>query len=77
LCALFLDTYIDVSKGWIADEAQLRGRVAIYELISLIRLTLHSWEKMKGSRLKQTMSLLEERIECQKQISLSLKNKTP
>ena len=77
LCALFLDTYIDVSKGWITDQAQLRGRVAIYELISLIRLTLHSWEKMKGSRLKQTMSLLEERIECQKQISLSLKNKTP
>jgi len=77
LCAIFLDTYIDVSKGWIADDALLRGRVAIYELISLIRLTLHSWEKMKGSRLKQTMSLLEERIECQKQISLSLKNKTP
>jgi len=77
LCAIFLDSYIDVSKAWIADQAQLRGRVAIYELISLIRLTLHSWEKMKGSRLKQTMSLLEERIECQKQISLSLKNKMP
>ncbi len=77
LCALFLDTYIEVSKGWIADEGLLRGRVAIYELISLIRLTLHSWEKMKGSRLKQTISLLEERIECQKQISLSVKYKTP
>ncbi len=77
LCALFLDTYIDASKAWIADKGLLRGRVAIYELISLIRLTLHSWEKMKGSRLKQTMSLLEERIECQKQISLSVKNKTP
>ena len=77
LCALFLDTYIDVSKGWIADEAMLRGRVAIYELISLIRLTLHSWEKMKGSRLKQTLALLEERIECQKQASLSINNKTP
>jgi hypothetical protein len=77
LCALFLDTYIDVSKGWIADEGLLRGRVAIYELISLIRLALHSWEKMKGSRLKQTIALLEERIECQKQISLLAKNKTP
>jgi hypothetical protein len=77
LCALFLDTYIDVSKDWIPNEGLLRGRVAIYELISLIRLTLHSWEKMKGSRLKQTIPLLEERIECQKQISLSLKNKTP
>jgi hypothetical protein len=31
---------------------------------------------MKGSRLKQTLPLLEERIECQKQINLSVKNKT-
>jgi aminoglycoside phosphotransferase (APT) family kinase protein len=77
LCALFLDTYIAASKAWIPDEAQLRGRVAIYELISLMQLTLHSWEKMKGSRLKQTLRLLEERIECQKQISLSVKSKTP
>lgn len=76
LCALFLDTYIDVSKAWIPDEAVLRGRAAIYELVSLMQLTLHSWEKMKGSRLKQTIRLLEERIECQKQISQSLKNKT-
>ncbi|HJR79783.1 MAG TPA: phosphotransferase [Anaerolineales bacterium] len=76
LCAVFLDTYIETAKAWIPDEELLRGRVAIYELISLIRLALHSWEKMKGSRLKQTMTLLEERIECQKQISLSLKNKT-
>jgi hypothetical protein len=77
LCALFLDTYIEASKAWIPNEGHLRGRVAIYELISLIRLTLHSWEKMKGSRLKQTIPLLEERIECQKQISLSVNNKTP
>lgn len=76
LCALFLETYIDVSRAWIPDEAVLRGRVTIYELISLMQLTLHSWEKMKGSRLKQTIRLLEERIECQKQISQSLKKKT-
>ncbi len=76
LCALFLDTYIDVSRAWIPDEAVLRGRVAIYELISLMQLTLHSWEKMKSSRLKQTIRLLEERIECQKLISQSLKKKT-
>ena len=76
MCAVFLATYIDSAKAWIPDEELLRGRVAIYELISLIRLTLHSWEKMKGSRLKQTMRLLEERIECQKQVSLSIKNKT-
>jgi hypothetical protein len=76
LCAVFLDSYIEVSRAWIPDEAGLRGRVAIYELISLMQLTLHSWEKMKGSRLKQTIRLLEERIECQEQIDKSLRNKT-
>jgi aminoglycoside phosphotransferase (APT) family kinase protein len=76
LCALFLDTYIDASREWIADETLLRRRVAIYELISLIRLTLHSWEKMKGSRLRQTLILLEERMECQRQINQSIQNKT-
>jgi thiamine kinase-like enzyme len=69
LCSLFLETYIGASRDRIADEGLLRGRVAIYELISLIRLTLHSWEKMKGSRLKQTIILLEERVESQRQIS--------
>ena len=29
LCALFLETYIEVSNAWIADEGLLRGRVAI------------------------------------------------
>jgi aminoglycoside phosphotransferase (APT) family kinase protein len=76
LCTLFLDTYIDVSREWIPDEQVLRGRVAIYELISLIRLTLHSWEKMKGSRLQQTLMLLEERVERQRQIGQSVKNGT-
>lgn len=75
LCALFLDTYIDASMESIADEERLRGRVAVYELISLIRLTLHSWEKMKGSRLRQTILLLEERAECQRQLHRSIKDK--
>jgi hypothetical protein len=76
LCALFLDTYIEAARAWIADERVLRSRVAVFELVSLIRLALHSWEKMKGSRLKQTLALLEERIECQNQTGLALKNKT-
>jgi hypothetical protein len=76
LCNLFLDAYVDAARGWIADEEQLRGRVWLYELISLIRLTLHSWEKMKGSRLRQTLLLLEERAEHQRQLRLSAKNTT-
>ncbi len=76
LCNLFLNTYIEASKSWIPDESLLRGRVAVYELISLTRLALHSWEKMKGSRLKQTLALLEERMECQRQVHMSAKDKT-
>jgi hypothetical protein len=76
LCKLFLDTYIDASRGWIADESRLRGRVAVYELISLIRLTLHSWEKLKGTRLRQTILLLEDRVECQRQMRISDQTKT-
>ena len=75
LGSLFLDTYVDAARGWIADEGRLRGRVAAYELISLIRLTLHSWEKMKGTRLRQTILLLEERVERQRQIYRSIKDK--
>jgi hypothetical protein len=74
LCSLFLDTYVDAARGWVHDEVGLRGRVAVYELISLIRLTLHSWEKMKGSRLRQTILLLEERVESQRQIHRSIKD---
>jgi hypothetical protein len=76
LSALFLDAYLDASRDWIADAEAFRGRAAIYELIGLIRLALHSWEKLKVSRLKQALSLLEERIECQKQIRLSIKSKS-
>jgi aminoglycoside phosphotransferase (APT) family kinase protein len=76
LCSLFLDTYVDASRGWIADADRLKGRVTVYELISLIRLTLHSWEKMKGSRLRQTILLLEERVESQREIRRSIKDKT-
>jgi hypothetical protein len=75
LGSLFLDTYVNASRSWIADEGLLRGRVAAYELISLIRLTLHSWEKMKGTRLRQTILLLEERVENQRQIYRSIKDK--
>jgi hypothetical protein len=76
LCDLFLNTYLAVSRSWIPDESLLRGRVAIYELVSLTRLALHSWEKLKGSRLKQTLALLEERIQCQRQVRSSVKDKT-
>jgi thiamine kinase-like enzyme len=58
----FLDTYIAVTKDWLEDEALLRERVSMYERISLLRLALHSWQKLKGSRLKVAIALLEEKM---------------
>ncbi len=63
LCDLFLDAYIAGARDWVHDEQLLRSRVAVYELISLIRLMLHSWQKFKGSRLKLALSLFEERAQ--------------
>jgi thiamine kinase-like enzyme len=64
LCGLFLDTYIETSGSRIEDEQLLRSRVAVYELISLLRLAIHSWQKLKGNRLYHSMNLVEERLAC-------------
>jgi aminoglycoside phosphotransferase (APT) family kinase protein len=61
LGAHFIDTYIEVAGYGAAYAAQLRARVAAYEVISLMRITLHSWQKMKSSRLEVATALLEER----------------
>lgn len=58
---LFLESYIKTSGKRIVDEQQLRSRVSVYELVSLLRLAVHSWQKLKGNRLEHTIDLLEER----------------
>ena len=63
ICAQFLQTYL-TATGDRADEDQLRLRVPVYELISLLRLALHSWQKLKGSRLEYVLSIIEERVSC-------------
>ena len=64
LCASFLDSYIDAMGDRVADVAALRARVAIYEILMLLRLAIHSWQKLKVSRLRHAMTLLEERVPC-------------
>lgn len=64
LCNQFLNAYMQIAgyHGPAAD--QLRARVAVYEIISLLRIAQHSWQKMKGSRLEIVIDLLEERVTC-------------
>jgi hypothetical protein len=69
LCEQFLQSYIAASGDQLVDAALLRARVPVYELISLLRLALHSWQKLKGSRLEFVLTILEERASCLAQLS--------
>jgi thiamine kinase-like enzyme len=69
LSELFLSTYISGSGEWVEDVEQLRNRVVAYEIISLIRLAVHSWSKLKGARLYYTVNILKERISCLARVS--------
>jgi thiamine kinase-like enzyme len=69
LCAQFLNTYIAAAGDRLEDEERLRVRVPVYEIISLLRLALHSWQKLKGSRLEYVIAILEERVSCLPQLS--------
>jgi thiamine kinase-like enzyme len=69
LCARFLNAYIQIAGYHGPDAEQLRARVAVYEVISLLRIAQHSWQKLKGSRLELVIDLLEERITCLPRIS--------
>jgi hypothetical protein len=64
LSARFLDAYVAAASDGLRDEARLRARVPAYEVISLVRLALHSWRKFKPSRLAYVLTLLEERASC-------------
>jgi aminoglycoside/choline kinase family phosphotransferase len=64
LCGIFLDAYITARGAAIGDEQQLRDRAALYEVLMLLRLAIHSWQKLKVSRLEHTLTLLEERVPC-------------
>jgi ABC-type multidrug transport system ATPase subunit/thiamine kinase-like enzyme len=64
LCDLFLNAYARAGGYHEGRTAQLRARVAMYEIISLMRIVFHSWQKMKSSRLELVTDLLEERLTC-------------
>ncbi len=64
VCAWFLNTYIQAAGYRGVDVEQLCVRVAMYEIVSLVRIAQHSWLKLKGSRLELVTDLLEERVKC-------------
>jgi hypothetical protein len=69
LCEQFFQSYIAAYGDQPVDAALLRTRMPVYELISLLRLALHSWQKLKGGRLEFVLTILEERATCLAQLS--------
>jgi Phosphotransferase enzyme family len=69
LCSRFLKTYLAAAGERLEDEQRLHRRVPVYEIISLLRLGLHSWQKLKGSRLEYVIAILKERVSCLPQLS--------
>ena len=62
LCARFMDVYLD-GAGSDSEAAQaLRTRADAYELVSLVRLAVHSWQKFKVDRLRDVATILGERL---------------
>ncbi len=60
----FYDAYVAAADTWLADEEQLRARTSVYEIVSLLRLALHSWQKLKAARIQNVLAVLEERMAC-------------
>ena len=64
LCNHFLKTYSQAVGYTPLTAAYLEKRAAVYEVVSLLRIALHSWQKLKAVRLEQVLCILEERIAC-------------
>jgi aminoglycoside phosphotransferase (APT) family kinase protein len=58
----FLSAYIAAAGEELEDEERLRIRASVYEVVSLMRLALHSWQQLKGARLENAIAVLEEAI---------------
>lgn len=56
----FLDAYIAAAGDQIEDVERLRIRVSVYEVVSLMRMALHSWQQLKATRLENAIAVLEE-----------------
>ena len=56
----FLDAYIAAAGEQIEDAERLRIRASVYEVVSLLRMALHSWQQLKATRLENAITVLEE-----------------
>ena len=64
----FLQTYIRSMGAQVEDIERLRVRVSVYQMVSLLRRALRSWQKFKGSRLESALAVIEEEMACLPQL---------
>ena len=62
LCDRFLDEYAQAMALGAPDVQRLRARATLHEVASLLRMALHSQQKLKLTRLDSTSALIEERL---------------
>ena len=55
----FVDAYAEAAG---TARAELLDRAAVYEIVSLLRLAFHSWQKLKRGRLEHVVDVLDERV---------------
>jgi ABC-type multidrug transport system fused ATPase/permease subunit len=60
----FLEAYLAAAGDRVEDVDRLRIRISVYKIISLLRRTMRSWQKFKGSRTASALAILEEEIAC-------------
>jgi hypothetical protein len=62
LCARFVEAYAG-ECGLAAEAARrLAARVHLYEMVSLLRLVIHSWRKFKRDRLEIVVGVVRDRL---------------
>jgi aminoglycoside phosphotransferase (APT) family kinase protein len=64
----FMDTYMAAMGSRVDDGERMKVRVAVYQMVSLLRRALRSWQKFKGSRLENALALIEEEMACLPQL---------
>jgi hypothetical protein len=59
----FVRTYLAAMGHRVEDAERLQVRVAVYQMVSLLRRALRSWQKFKPSRLENALALIEEEMQ--------------
>ena len=57
----FLTAYVDAADIQVSADV-LRARARVYETISLLRSTVHAWQKLKAKRARLLFSILDEQV---------------